>query len=42
MEDSDKLPLLVAIGFFVLMGILIYVFILPILCRMFTAAPTFC
>ncbi|MFB6303438.1 MAG: hypothetical protein ABEH78_11340 [Haloferacaceae archaeon] len=42
MDRSEKLPLLVALGVILLTAIAIYVFALPILCRIFTHAPTFC
>lgn len=38
----EKLPILIALGVVLLTAILIYIFALPILCRIFTTAPTFC
>jgi hypothetical protein len=38
----EKLPLLIALGVIFLTVVVIYVFALPILCRIFTHAPTFC
>ena len=42
MDKETTLPFLVAIGVIFATALVIYAFILPVLCRLFTATTMFC